>query len=265
MRVGFLQVYDEVNWIKHSLKMAMKYCDKLVIIEGSQFANFKDIPVQSTDGTLEIIKEWVAEYPKEIELLTTIRKSQNYRENQAANFNLALKRCKIGDYFLPFDADDFYFDEYIKNIIEITDDGKIDFLKASGPNFAFSFNWQFIQNEIVYYLPQVLFKKTKKLKFRPTHKPINHGENIVLDESGKWLNHYKWVKPTSRMLLRHKTSGFFNGMLKWFNKNWNTIELRDNNRVNYYGGYFILKKYDGPHPRVLSDHPWRNIEDVRQL
>lgn len=245
--------------------MAMKYCDKLVIIEGSQFSNFKDIQLHSTDGTLDIINEWAEEYPKEIEVLTTIRKFQNYRENQAANFNLALKRCKMGDYFLPFDADDLYFEKSIKKIIEITEEGRVDYLKASGPNLAFSFDWYLIQNDIEYYYPQVLFKKKWRLNFTRTHTPHNYGKNVVFDKGGDWLNHYKWVKPIERMRLRHRTSGFFKGMFEWFENNWEKIELYDNNVVKYYGGEFTLRKYNGPHPKILDNHPWRYIKDVRKI
>ncbi len=262
--MGFLQVYNEVFWIRYCLEQAMKFCDKLVIIEGSQFSSFKEIPLHSTDGTLEYIYQLMEEYPKEIELITTIHKYPNYRDNQASNFNLALKKCKNGDYFLPFDADDIYFDEYIKRIIEITEEGKIDYLKASGLNFAFSFNWRLIQNNVEYYKPQVLFKKNRKLKFVRTHKPRNHGPKFVIDESSKWLNHYKWVKPTERLSIRHKTSGFYSNMFEWFTDNWNKIELVDGKIVKYYGGEFHLKKYDGPHPKVLNNHPWRNIEDIRE-
>ena len=145
---------------------------------------------------------------------------------------------------------------------EITDEGKVDYLKASGPNFAFSFKWRLIKNQNEYYRPDVLFQKKRKLKFVRTHKPRNHGPNIVIDESGKCLNHYIWVKPTERMRIRHQTSGFYNGMLKWFNENWDKLELIENKKVNYYGGTFRLERYDGSHPKILKDHPWRNIKDI---
>ena len=108
MNIGFLQVFNEFDWIGFSIDQARKFCDKLIIVEGFQFPNFKDIPLHSDDGTLEVIQNKMNEYPKFIELLTTIRKYSNYRENQAANFNWILKKCKTGDYFLPLDADEFY-------------------------------------------------------------------------------------------------------------------------------------------------------------
>lgn len=265
MNVGFLQLYNEVDWTEFAIKHILKFCDKLVIIEGSQFVSFKEIPLHSTDGTLEIIEEMIEEYPNDIELISTIRKYSNYRYNQAANFNLALKRCKKGDYFLHLDADEYYFDNFIKNIKEITEDGKIDMLISSGPNFAFSLKWKLIMSSAALKEKQILFKKNKKLKFVKTHKPVNLGPNQVINNSGSCLTHYKWVRSTQRMLLRHQTSGFYSGMVEWFNENWEKIELVENKKYNYYGGEFWLERYDGPHPSILKDHPWINLEDVRRI
>ena len=262
-RIGFLQVYNEIDWINYAIEHALKLCDKLIIIEGSQFSSFKNIPERSNDGTLEIIHKWFDEYPKEIELINTIRKNPNYRENQASNFNLVLKKCEKGDYLIPLDADEFYF-KYIKKIIEITEEGKIDYLISTGPNFAFSFNWRLILSSADLKYKQTLFKKNNKLKFVKTHKPVKHGPNKVVDESGDCLVHYKWVRPYERMFIRHLTSGFYDNMVDWFDKNWNKIDLKENKKYNYYGGYFYLEKYDGPHPKILDSHPWRLIEDIRK-
>ncbi len=265
MRLGFLQVYNEVDWIKYSILHALKFCDCLIITEGSQFKNFKEIPLHSDDGTLEIIKEMMEEYPKEIELLTTIRKFQNYRENQAANFNFALKKCRKGDYFITLDADEFYFDDFIEKIIQITDDGKVDYLRGNALNFAFSFKWKILYGaEDTLYPHQVLFKKNRKLKFKPTHKPVNYGPNYIVDKN-TCLNHYKWVKKTERIRLRHLTSGYHENMIEWFENNWNKTKLEENRIYPYFTWDFQLKRYTGPHPEILKDHPWRNIEDLRKI
>ncbi len=265
MNVGFLQLYDEIDWVAYAIEHALKLCDKLVIIEGSQFTSFKDIPIKSTDGTLEVINEKIEEHPNDIELFSTIRKYANYRQNQAANFNLVLKKCKVGDYFFHFDADEYYYDHYIKKLIEITEDGKIDVLTSSGPNFAFSFKWKLIMSSSPLKYKQIFFKKNRRLKFIKTHKPVNPGPNHIIDESANCLTHYKWVRPTQRMLIRHQTSGFYSGMLEWFNEKWEKIELIENKNNDYYGGKFWLERYDGPHPSVLKDHPWYNVEDIRKF
>ena len=121
-----------------------------------------------------------------------------------------------------------------------------------------------MENNELYY-PQILFKKNRKLKFQKTHKPINHGPNYIFDKEENCLNHYKWVKRTKRMLIRHRTSGFYPNMLEWFKNNWNQIELIENKSFNYCGIKCYLERYNGSHPERLKDHPWRNIDDVRKL
>lgn len=105
----------------------MKFCDKLIIVEGSQFVNLKEVPVHSNDGALEIIKKKMGIYENKIELVKTKRKYSNYRKNQAENFNMVLKKCKIEDYSLPLDADEFYFDDFIEKIKNLIEEDKTDF------------------------------------------------------------------------------------------------------------------------------------------
>lgn len=263
MILGFLQVYNEVDWIEYSIDHAMSFCDKLIIIEGSQFSQLKKIPERSNDGTLEIINQKIEEYPNSIELEKTSRKFSNYRENQAVNFNFALSKCDIGDYFAPLDADQFYFKNYIEKIKEVSDEGKIDFSVASGIVLGFSFNWRIIINDLKFHTFNALFKKNPKLNFIPTHTPLNHGKNKVIDEEGESLIHYMWVKPKERISLRLKTARHSKEIVRWFKKNWDKIELVDNNKVNYYKGSICIKKYNGPHPEILKNHPWRQVDDLR--
>ena len=89
------------------------------------------------------------------------------------------------------DADDFYFKHYIKKIIQVTQDGKIDFLRATGSNFAFSFKRKLVMEDNLLYYPHVLFKKNRRLKFKKTHTPLNYGKKYVIDKNENCLNHYK--------------------------------------------------------------------------
>jgi hypothetical protein len=265
MIIGLLQIYNEVNWVGYSIDHAMKFCDKLIIIEGSQFKKLKKVPERSFDGTLEIIYKKMKDYSDSIELINTIRKFSNYRENQAANFNLVLSKCKIGDYLAPLDADQFYFDNYIKRIKEVAEEGKIDYLMSSGIILAFSFKWRIIFNNVNIHSFQTLFKKNNRLKFIPTHRPINNGPIKVYDDDGKSLIHYMWIRPNDRILLRLKTARNGKKRSKWYKNYWDKIELVENKMYKYLDGYFYLKQYNGAHPEILRNHPWRNIEDIRKL
>lgn len=55
------------------------------------------------------------------------------------------------------------------------------------------------------------------------------------------------------------------GMLEWFDKYWDSFELEDGKEYPHYAGKFTLYRYDGEHPSVLDNHPWRHVEDIRSL
>ena len=262
MKLGFTQVYNEVNWIGFAIDQAMKLCDKLLIIEGSQFVAFPDIPERSTDGTLDIISDKVKQYSDRIICLNTTREHENYRHNQCANFNQGLQFCDIGDYFLILDADDFFTDNWIVSAGELMQRDEVDIVYVRSYNFIFGFNWR---ADFGKESPRpVIVKKIQKLRFYPTHRIKNYGPHSHSDNRIARY-HYKWLKPKERMSTRMKTSGFYHGMVEWFNEYWDKIELEKGREYPYLKGKFKLHKYEGEHPSILDNHPWRYIEDIRKI
>ncbi|GAG81806.1 unnamed protein product, partial [marine sediment metagenome] len=242
----------------YTIDQAMLLCDQLIIAEGSQFVSFPNIPERSNDGTLDIMADKMRAYPNSIRLLDTIREHRNYRFNQAANFNRALGFCDIGDYFIKLDADEFYFDGFIGKMNDMMDEGEMDCLKANALAFAFSFKWSFNTHK-----RQIICKKTSGLHFVPTSRPVGYGPNIIKID-GINVHHYTFVKPRERVRMRMATSGMYRGMLKWFDANWDTMELGNGKPFNYIDKSYVFKRYDSGHPSVLDNHPWRYIEDIRR-
>lgn len=262
MKVGFIQAYNESSWIGYAVDQAMILCDKLLIVEGSQFAAFPDIPIRSNDGTLDIISDKTRQYPRRIKTIPTIRKHNNYRLNQCDNFNHVLNRCKIGDYFIHLDADEFFSDECIKSMNEIMDKNKIDIISPLSSKFAFGFKWLIDFGKL--QPRRLAVKKTEGLYFRPTHHYVNPGKSTITFLQGSHY-HYCWLKPRERMRLRMRTSGMYPNMLKWFDENWDNFELENGKEYSGYVGKFILHRYEGNHPSVLDNHHWRDVEDMRRL
>ena len=263
MKLGFMQVYNEVNWVGFAIDQAMKLCDRLLVVEGSQFVAFPGIPERSDDGTLDIIADKAKECGDRFIWINTIREHLNYRKNQSANFNRGLAYCNMGDYFIQLDADEFYFDEWIVEANELMKEGKVDFIRAQGYVFAFSFGWTVELGDIPGLNPSII-KKVEGLHFVPTHKCVNHGKNITTIPL-RGFYHYMWVKPTKRILMRMKTSGRYAGMVGWFETMWCKMKLEDGKTYRSFNGKFTLRRYDGEHPSILADHPWRNIEDIRRI
>jgi hypothetical protein len=263
MKIAYLQVYNDVDWVGHNIDQTMQLCDVLMITEGSQFAAFPEIPERSDDGTLDVISDKMQQYKGRITLTQTTRKHQNYRKNQCDNFNRALELCKPGDYFIPTDADKILFEDSIDLLNEYMAEGKLETIKFFGAHFAFSFDW-ILEINGKFQMRDYVFKKMPGMYFKPTHNHQNAGKEHVIIGL-KMFHHYKWLKSAARMKVRHKTSGMYPGMLQWFKQNWTKIKLVAEMPQKLYHGNFVLRMYDGDHPKILDDHPFRHIKDIRAL
>jgi len=259
MRLGYLMAYNEANWIGPATDQAMMLCDKLLIVEGSQFATFPDISERSDDGTLDVISDKEKQYPGKIKIIKTIRENRNYRKNQCANFNLALSHCDVGDYFIILASDEFYLDNTIEEMNRLMDEGKMDCLELKMMKFIFGFKWAFGLDDSMR-----IFKKTPSVQFFPTCRADGLGP-VAEMLKGISVHHYTWVKPRERLRLRMRTSGMYKGMVEWFNANWDVMEPEDGKSFDYVGKSYVFKRYDGEHPSILSNHPWRDIEDIRRI
>lgn len=169
----FATYWNEKEWIKESLAQIDKLNPKEVIICDGCFDSSKDN--FSTDGTKQIIDNWakdrdhvkvISAYRKPkiiglIKIFSTRLKLSNlplrlilffyymktnvYRINQAATFNIMSKlskNWKNGNWFMNYDADQFYSDEVIENIKKYCNDQSvnIDLLTADEKTFLNDFN-----------------------------------------------------------------------------------------------------------------------------
>jgi len=262
MKFGFIQIYNEVNWIGYAIDQAVKLCDKILIMEGAQYTNFPDIPERSNDGTLDIINDKTRQYPGIIKVMNTTRDHANYRINQSQNFNLGLSLCNKGDYFIMLDADEFYTDACISEMNELMEENEIEAIYIDVNFFMFSFKWLLDYGTV--HSEEIAIKNVDGFHFRPTSQRINVGKRSArIGGSNRF--HYKLVKPKARLLTRMRTSMRYKGMVEWLEDAWQTLRLVDGVLHKDYHTNYTLHRYDGEHPGVLDNHPWRHIEDIRRL
>lgn len=259
MKLGFTQVYNDANWIGYAIDQAMRLCDELLIVEGSRFMCFDDLPARSDDETMDIMSDKTKEYPGRIEIWLDGCDAGSHRKNQCANHQAALNQCNVGDYLIPFDTDEFYMDSFIDTMNEAMREGELDRMDWTGLQFAFGFKWYFDRQ-----VKRAFLKKIPGAYFTPLHVPRSFGPNCVTVESIGCL-HYCWVKTRKRMLRRARI-GIYDGMREWFASNYDKIELSEDAKIHYVKNQiFTLREYEGPHPSVLDNHPWRHIEDIRSI
>jgi len=271
-KIGFMQIYNEEAWVSCAITQAMQICDKLIIAEGSQFANFPNLPERSNDGTLEAIATKIIEYPGRIELRKTVRKHPNYRVNQCENFNNALDSCQVGDVFIPLDADEFYDDRLLlelPKLMEEVEGHRSDAITVDRlvvPTQLYSFGFAF-KLDIGDGKKDVFFRVTKDFHFTPTHNPHGYGPQYMELSRQFLCHHYTWVKNYDRMRTRFQTSGMYPNMEKWLDNVWMKVELGAFQTFKLYkpGNQIAILRADKKtnHPTILNDHPWRYETDVR--
>jgi len=262
MKLGFIQAYNETNWVGYAIDQAVRLCDRVLVVEGAQYVNFPDIPERSNDGTLDIISDKAHQYPNVLQVMNTTRAHNNYRINQCRNLNYALSLCKKGDYFIILDADEFYTDECISKMNSLMRENEIETIYIENISFAFSFRW-LLEFKKVSFVP-IIIKKIDGFYFAPTSKRINAGKRIATLKDFRRF-HYMWVKPKARLLTRMRTSMQYKGMVSWFEDAWRNMRLEDGVICKSYHQNFTLHRYDGEHSRLLANHPWRHVEDIRSL
>jgi len=152
----FATYWNEIDWIKLSLRQIEKINPKEVIICDGCFD--EKYPPYSTDGTREIIKSWIRKRTCAKRLISPVRKGKfrailslfkahsklpkkhflfpsrylstmlkakksSYRINQALTFNKMIsmsKEWRVGGWFMNYDCDQFYSDSMIKKIKNLT-------------------------------------------------------------------------------------------------------------------------------------------------
>ncbi len=106
---------DNKDWLQASLNHIDAWeADAVVISEGNWDPAWE---ARSTDGTREALEAYCSKSRNAV-LIDNIRVDKNYRNNQAATSNLAMKKAdrRRGDWVLIVDCDHFYFSSEIATI-----------------------------------------------------------------------------------------------------------------------------------------------------
>ena len=227
----FATYWNEKDWIDASLTQIAKLNPKkVVIVDGCFDTRYEN---RSTDGTREEIAAWVAAHP-EAKMISALRLSRlqalwylfgaginwwnwplrilmatyyartnPYRLNQAATFTKMLRESDLepGDWFMTYDADQFYSDATIENIKNvIASDTEVKLLTAKEQTFFNSFDEMTTQYEGRNYnnMPHrftanTLIVPTRDIVIEQYPKPVVYGKNSHLPKKDVGhYNHYKF-------------------------------------------------------------------------
>ena len=273
--------WNEKDWIKPSLEQIEKLNPKEVILCDGCFDTRK--VNKSTDGTREIIKKWCSKR-KNARMISAVRvsrlkalylilKSHNknkwynaltpsrlkaiyitltenmYRINQALTFQKMISLSKTwnnGDWFMSYDADQFYTDDMIKQFMKyINTQNNYGLLIGTEHSFLENFTSYTDKYEKRKYnnMPHKIYKNTNIVPTRglvleswilkrknATILKSDYYENIVEKKDVGIYNHYKLPLNKQRYLEGHK--------------------LGNRKMVNTKKYKYI--KMNKPHPKIIS-------------
>ena len=272
--------WNNIEFFKRALRQALDFCDEVIVIEGCHSRQF---PKRSTDGTVEYLA--TIKNPKlkilDIDYKRIGLEGRRYDIVQCELWNIANKSFdswESGNWMVRWDDDCFWFNEdlgKIRRILETTEYDRVNFRERY---FTYNFRFNVLNAGVghrfdritdgCYYTPiaRLHYKDGKEYSNSLPHPKIV-------------MFHYTGVKKAERMKARwilsveRGTRSSRDRFERWVDFKWDVDDdiIKNEEFMMYVVGIRKSKEkskvnvYDGKHPEVLGDHPWRYIEDVRTI
>jgi len=257
-------------FFKYSLQQALSFCDEVWVVDGCHFHKY---PWHSTDGTYEYLKAF--KHPK-LRFVDIERIDGKYEEVQCFLRSTIPKKSqywKPGNWVFQLDDDLFFFEKDLIRIREAMQNSEYPALEFNMRYFIYNFRLNFFQKslDLCYKIVSDFEKKfvMKGVGYPRCRSGAKYRTYYLKDII---VHHYTYVKIPERMTPRWEMSiekgtkaskGRFE---KWMNIDLDKIDFaqlkEELNRIRSGGG---LNIYTERHPKVLNNHPWMNIDDVRKL
>jgi hypothetical protein len=226
--VGYMAVYNEIDYVEYAIRSVIDHVDKLIIIEGA-FKETVDTgsTLSSDDGTFEVLKKLEKEYWEKICLAYVNNVPQLVHRNHVFDVMKLLGLAHEDRWLWLIDGDEVYKTEDILALKAI--------LKQTNADV-------------------VLFRLKAKHNYRfvaPNHLADETERKILQEENHKDLVkffHYSYCKSPARFLAKKKERTLVHGQFKW--------SLNDKQMVVSPG--IKLRDFKGEHPEVMLTHPRNN-------
>jgi len=273
--LGAIVTWNNIEFLKPSLNQALEFCDEVVVAEG---CHSKQYPRRSTDGTVEYLKS--ISHPKlkvlDIDYVKLGLEGRRYDDVQCQVFkiiNNSFDSWQPGSWIIQWDDDIFWFEKDLKRIREILETTKYDRIQFNERRFTYNFRFNSL---ITGSMP--FDRITDGCYYRPIanlyyKNGVSYKSNIKQFDIINF--HYPSVKKPERqdarwaMSIEKGTESSRSRFEKWMGIEWKSDEdfLKHKDTIAFIFSVSPddINIYDGKHPKVLDDHPWRHIKDVREM
>lgn len=274
--VAVMITWNNLEFFKRALAQALDFCDEVLLAEGCHTRKY---PERSTDGTCEYI-QMIKGHPK----LKVFEFDRNkfgslFKRIQWLTRQALIDRADLfapGNWYTSWDDDMFFFDGDLHRLRRIMEMTEYDTLSFRERRFIYNFKFNTMGNGRWYFhriTEGCRFKPLMKLCYADGSRYDKRKERCHLEEL--CFFHYVYVKRPSRIKARWDitiekqgpTSPAVTYFKEWMTIKWERNEdiLNHKNTIEKIQKQEGLNVYEGSHPEVLSEHPWRNLEDVRRI
>lgn len=267
--LGVLLTWNNIEFLKCSLKQALEFCDEVILVEG---CHYKKYPKRSTDGTYEFIQS--LDHPKLV-----IRDFNFQGRNDIVQWKIRETFSKQSDLWEPgnwvaqWDDDIAFFDDDLKKIKEVMKKTKRDMVRFKERRFNYNFKINVFNNNVgAYHFDRI----TEDCFYRPTWKMFyKNGKRYKKYEFLKDVVyfHYPYVKPPDRVKFRWEISVEKGNMEsakryeQFMRVKWDQDEdiFKYKEIIESINAMSGLNVYYGKHPEIMENHKWRYKKDCREL
>jgi len=273
--LGAIVTWDNLEFLKLSLKQALDFCDEVIVAEGCHSRWF---PRHSTDGTIEYLNS--LKHPK-LKVLNI-----DYKKNGLEGKRYHIVQCKIfnhinnsfenwqpGNWIVQWDDDIFWFNEDLEKIRIILETTSYDKIRFKQRKFIYNFRFNSLATGGIPF-----DRITDGCYYTPIAN-LRYKDGTLYSKYEKQFDittfHYTSVKRSERMKARwvmsveKGTKSSVTRFEKWMGIEWKNDEdfLKQKDTVAFILGTDPgnVHIYNDRHPEILDGHPWRYIEDTRKL
>lgn len=269
--IGILLTWNNLEFLRCSLAQAIDFCDEVIVVEG---CHSRQYPIRSTDGTVAYLKQF-HKHPK-VRLYFVRFRWGRYSKTQVRLRRNLIQRSRYytpGNWIVQWDDDFVFFEDDLPRIRRVMETTEHDTIMFKERRFCYNFQFNHFGHYGVIHWDRI----TPGCYYKPMHRLYYKDGREYLDRlylDDVVYHHYVYVKRPERakarwaMSIEKGTEASRSNYERWMALRWNEPDDIFEYEADFrhlLGGNGALNIYTGPHPRIMDQHPWRHVADVRTL
>lgn len=262
-------------FLEYNLRALYPFAHEIIVVEGAvrAAASLATLDGHSTDGTLQMLREFQRNSDPQAKLVVVTAKDEGYEDGfwpEKDEMSRAYAKRISGDWLWQVDSDEFYLSEDMGSVAVLLDrDPTIT--SISFPYVEFLGGFESRVNGIYHLYEQPLCHRV--FRWGPGYRYVTHRPPTVVNERGEDLRSIHWLaKPDNngRPICMFHYSYVFPRQARqkvgyYSNVDWTTA-FRNNQRwyedsyqalrrpmfLGERGGLQWLERYEGEHPEAIE-------------